>query len=252
MLFHIDLGGMVLFNTSTEVFLLPVASSQTQAQVPMICPNSPFEKEYIDDYVVGKINDERYALLAGLTLNGPWQGRDKWTPETQGYGKKLPKGKTMNNLVYSCELEKEADAALNHTCSYNEPNAPAGKTGIFYSMDIDWDVPEMMSAAWAWMEEIEHFAVSDHAISDKAVTFHDLAIRQYLNLMRSNITKIGCAEALCKENGLNKYRAYCLIDQPPLKIGDIIYEAGSGGCDKGEHCPQGTKCGQFGMCDVQP
>ncbi|EYC12883.1 hypothetical protein Y032_0045g1139 [Ancylostoma ceylanicum] len=82
-----------------QVFLLPVTSSQTQAQVPKICPDSPFEKEIIDDYVVGHINDRRYALLHGRVLNGPWQGRDKWTPETQGYGKKLPKGKTMNNLV---------------------------------------------------------------------------------------------------------------------------------------------------------
>ncbi|EYC12949.1 hypothetical protein Y032_0045g1175 [Ancylostoma ceylanicum] len=64
-----------------------------------VCPNSSFEQEYIDDYIVGKINDERYGLLAGLTLNGPWQGKDKWTPETQGYGKKLPKGRRMYQLV---------------------------------------------------------------------------------------------------------------------------------------------------------
>ncbi|RCN33885.1 hypothetical protein ANCCAN_20283 [Ancylostoma caninum] len=233
-----------------QIFLLPLASSQVQG--PLICPNSSFEKEIIDDYVVGHINDQRYAQLKGLVLNGPWQGRDKWTPETQGYGKKLPKAKTMNRMVYDCALEKEAVAALDHKCTYTEPKAPAGKTGIFYSMDIDWDVPDITSAAFAWMQEIEEFAVSDYAITDKDVKFKDLAIRQYLNLMRPGIKKIGCAEALCKENGLNKYRAFCLTDQPPLKINDVIYEAGSGGCDKGETCPQGTKCGQFGMCDVQP
>lgn len=39
-----------------------------------------------------------------------------------------------------------------------------------FSMDIDWDVPEITSAAFAWMGKIEESAVSDHAISDKAVT----------------------------------------------------------------------------------
>ncbi|EYC12974.1 hypothetical protein Y032_0045g1193 [Ancylostoma ceylanicum] len=76
-----------------QVFLLPLASPQN------VCPNSTFDKEYIDDYVVGKINDERYGLLAGLTINGPWQGRDNWDPEKQGYGKKLPKGRRMYQLV---------------------------------------------------------------------------------------------------------------------------------------------------------
>ncbi|KAL6732285.1 hypothetical protein Aduo_003059 [Ancylostoma duodenale] len=243
---------IAVYLTTVGIFLLPLASSQPDAQVELICPNSSFEKEIIDDYVVGHINDQRYAQLNGKVLNGPWQGRHKWTRETQGYGKKLPKGKTMNRMVYDCEFEKEAVAALNHTCSDNEPSAPAGKTGMFYSMDIDWDVPEMTSAAWAWMDQIKHFAVSDYAITDKGVKFKDLVIRQYLNLMRPEIKKIGCAEVLCKENGMNKYRAFCLTDQPPLKDNEVIYEAGNGGCDKGENCPQGTVCGAFGMCDVKP
>ncbi|KAL6731950.1 hypothetical protein Aduo_002766 [Ancylostoma duodenale] len=243
---------IAVYITAFGVSLLPLASPQPQTQVPLICPNSSFAKETIDDYVVGHINDRRYALLHGLVLNGPWQGRDKWTPETQGYGKKLPKVKTMNRMVYDCGLEKEAVAALNHTCSFTEPNAPPGKTGIFYSMDIDWDVPEITSAAWAWMDDIKEFAVSDYAITDKNVKFNDLVLRRYLNLMRPDIKKIGCAEMLCVENGLNKYRAYCLIDLPPLNINDVVYEAGRGGCENGEQCPKGTKCGSGGMCDVQP
>ncbi|RCN52746.1 hypothetical protein ANCCAN_01122, partial [Ancylostoma caninum] len=216
-----------------------------------LCPDSPFDKDTIETYIVGDINDKRYRILKGLQLNGPWQGEDKWTSETQGYGKKLPMGKTMNEVEYDCPLEKEAKAALNPNCTYDIPNAPAGKTGIFYSKDIDYDVPEITSAVSEWMEEIENFAVSDIAISDKEVTFKDNALREYLSLMRPSITKIGCAEVLCKDNGMNKYRAFCLTDQPALKADDVVYEAGKGGCDEGEKCQQG-KCDTFGMCSLKP
>ncbi|KAL6732268.1 hypothetical protein Aduo_003044 [Ancylostoma duodenale] len=224
-----------------QVALLPLALSQE------LCPNSTFDKETIEEFVVGHINDQRYKLLRGLQLNGPWQGKDKWTAETQGYGKKLPTGKTMNKLEWSCNLEKRAKAALDPKCTDVEPNDPQGKTGLFYKMDIDWGVPELTSAAWAWMEQIEKFAVSDDAISDKQVTFKDHALREYLNLMRPSTKRIGCAEALCVENGVNKYRAFCITDKEPLKDNGVVYKAGNGGCDKGEKCPKGLTC-EIGMC----
>ncbi|EYC12960.1 hypothetical protein Y032_0045g1183 [Ancylostoma ceylanicum] len=65
-----------------------------------VCPNSSFDQDMIDEYVVGHLNDKRYRLLAGLQLNGPWQGKDQWTSDTQAYGKKLPKGKSMNKLTF--------------------------------------------------------------------------------------------------------------------------------------------------------
>ncbi|KAL6732244.1 hypothetical protein Aduo_003024 [Ancylostoma duodenale] len=212
-----------------------------------ICPNSTFDQEIIEENVLSHINDQRYRLLSGQQLNGPWQGRDKWTKETQGYGKPLPKGKTMNALKWSCDLEKQAKAALNPKCTSDQPKTPAKKTGVFYRMDIDWEEPELTSAAWAWTKEIDESAVSSNAISNKAVTFKDSALREYLNLMRSSTTKIGCAEVLCKENGMNKYRAFCLTDKPPLKDNEVVYEAGKGGCDKGEKCPNGFTC-KKGLC----
>lgn len=56
-----------------------------------ICPDSPFEKDIIEHNVVGHINDYRFLLLRGLQPNGPWNGK--------GYGKQLPKGRTMNKMV---------------------------------------------------------------------------------------------------------------------------------------------------------
>ncbi|RCN39004.1 hypothetical protein ANCCAN_15097, partial [Ancylostoma caninum] len=97
-----------------------------------ICSKSTFDKDIIEENVLGHINDQRYRLLRGLQQNGPWQGRDKWTNKTQGYGKALPKGKTMNELKWSCDLEKEAKTALNPKCTSDQPKAPSGKTGLFY------------------------------------------------------------------------------------------------------------------------
>ncbi|RCN23636.1 hypothetical protein ANCCAN_30677, partial [Ancylostoma caninum] len=71
-------------------------------------------------------------------------------------------------------------------------------------------------------------------------------------LVRPNITQIGCAEITCKEGGLNKYRAYCLVDKPALKRGDVVYEAGNGGCDGGDACPAGFKCNRLGLCKAEP
>ncbi|EYB99268.1 hypothetical protein Y032_0123g1109 [Ancylostoma ceylanicum] len=42
-------------------------------------------------------------------------------------------------------------------------------------------------------------------------------------LIREDITEIACAQAHCKEGG-EKYRAFCLLDNPPLKKGDILYQ----------------------------
>ncbi|RCN24121.1 hypothetical protein ANCCAN_30189 [Ancylostoma caninum] len=78
---------------------VPCSGPQLRNLFLDLCPNSTFDKDVIDELVLGHINDQRYKLLRGLQLNGPWQGKDKWTSETQGYGKKLPKGKTMNKLV---------------------------------------------------------------------------------------------------------------------------------------------------------
>ncbi|RCN48429.1 hypothetical protein ANCCAN_05424 [Ancylostoma caninum] len=158
-----------------------VASAPTQSP-DLLCPNSTFDKDIIEEYVIRSINDARYKILSGLQLNGPWQGRDEWSSETQGYGKKLPLGKTMNLVEYDCQLEQEAKAALNPNCTYDIPNAPVGKTGIFYNKDIDWDVPEIGSAVAEWLEEIDEFAVSDHAISDTNVTFQDNTLREYLSV----------------------------------------------------------------------
>ncbi|EYC12964.1 hypothetical protein Y032_0045g1187 [Ancylostoma ceylanicum] len=116
-------------------------------------------------------------------------------------------------LVWDCDLEKKAKAALGPTCRDDEPKAPKGKTGLFCSINITDIEPELTSAVWVWTEQIDKFTVSDDAISDKKVVYKNHDLREYLNLMRHSITKIGCAEVLCPGKDLNKYRAFCLTDK---------------------------------------
>lgn len=37
----------------------------------------------------------------------------------------------------------------------------------------------------------------------------------------------------------------------PLKLGDVVYEAGYGGCKHGDACPAGFKCDKVGLCKAQ-
>ncbi|EYC12972.1 hypothetical protein Y032_0045g1192 [Ancylostoma ceylanicum] len=155
--------------------------------------------------------------------------------------------------AWDCNLEKEAKALLGSTCRDDEPKAPKGRTGVFSRIDIQGIEPELMSAVWDdWMKQIEKFAVSDDAISDEKVVYkdHNKNLREYLNLMRHSTTKIGCADVLCLGKDLNKYRAFCLTDKKPLKDNDVVYNAGKGGCQHGNKCPQGTTCVR-GLC-AQP
>ncbi|EYC12905.1 hypothetical protein Y032_0045g1150 [Ancylostoma ceylanicum] len=117
-------------------------------------------------------------------------------------------------------------------------------------MDIDWDEPDILTAMDSWTNEINEFAMQQ--VGTDKVIYRDPVVRNWLNLIRPDITKIGCAEITCVENGLNKYRAYCLVDKAPLKLGDVVYEVGKGGCKNGEKCPSGFKCDRHGFCKEIP
>ncbi|KAK6730219.1 hypothetical protein RB195_006964 [Necator americanus] len=173
------------------------------------------------------------VLLRGFEPNGQWNGT--------GYGKDLPLPKTMNKVEYNCNLEKKAFALLDQSCSTKAPTGPDGTTALFFHIDVDFDGPELFSAVWDWAKQINKFAVSDVAITNKQVVYkdQDRNLYEYLNLMRAVTSKIGCADITCKDGDLRKYRAVCLLNRNPLTNGAVVYKAGSGGCNKGETCQSG-------------
>ncbi|KIH62813.1 SCP-like protein [Ancylostoma duodenale] len=196
------------------------------------------DKNVIEEYIVRNMNrNARYLLLSGKQNNGPG-------------GPMFPKGKYMNNVRWACKLEKQAIAALGTKCGYDEPKAPAGMSGMFFNLDIDWDEPDIYTAMHSWANEINEFAMQNVGKTD--VKYDNPQVRNWVNLVRPDITKIGCADITCVENGLNKYRAYCLVDKPPLNLGQVMYEAGNGGCKYGESCAAGFKCDKYGFCKEEP
>ncbi|KAL6732280.1 hypothetical protein Aduo_003054 [Ancylostoma duodenale] len=173
------------------------------------------DKNVIEEYIVRNMNrNARYLLLSGNQNNGPG-------------GPKFPKAKYMNNVRWA-----------------------SGMSGMFFNLDIDWDEPDIYTAMHSWANEINEFAMQNVGKTD--VKYDNPQVRNWVNLVRPDITKIGCAEITCVENGINKFRAYCLVDKPPLSLGQVMYEAGNGGCKYGESCAAGFKCDKYGFCKEEP
>ncbi|KHJ86274.1 hypothetical protein OESDEN_13980 [Oesophagostomum dentatum] len=102
---------------------------------------------------------------------------------------------------------------------------------------------------YEWMDEIKNHAVTYNE-RDQDIRYHDkdaVNLKEYLNLVRSDATEIGCASVNKTENGQHMLRAYCLINKAPLKENDVVYSVGNGGCPK-DSCPAGFTCSLFGMC----
>ncbi|KAK6730220.1 hypothetical protein RB195_006964 [Necator americanus] len=237
---------LVIFCIAVGVLLLPPTLPQDveECKPKPLCKGGTYDEEYIRVYVVQTINNHRQVLLRGFEPNGQWNGT--------GYGKDLPLPKTMNKVEYNCNLEKKAFALLDQSCSTKAPTGPDGTTALFFHIDVDFDGPELFSAVWDWAKQINKFAVSDVAITNKQVVYkdQDRNLYEYLNLMRAVTSKIGCADITCKDGDLRKYRAVCLLNRNPLTNGAVVYKAGSGGCNKGETCQSGV-CDQYGFCDLR-
>ncbi|KHJ78436.1 hypothetical protein OESDEN_21944 [Oesophagostomum dentatum] len=79
-------------------------------------------------------------------------------------------------------------------------------------MDINWTEPTLYTGVLEWLDEIqdEPLAYDKDAIRYSDPSKH----RNYLNLMRRSITKMGCGGVYCNVNGMHKYRGLCLTNKP--------------------------------------
>ncbi|CAJ0595448.1 unnamed protein product [Cylicocyclus nassatus] len=215
---------------------------------PPLCPNGKMDEYTIDDFIVRNLNvNYRLQLLKGV----------------EKIGTTMPKGKVMKALQWDCDLEQAAINALPANCPEDKPVALANKTGIFYSLNIGIQ-PDILTAMDFWTSEKKKVSVN---VDGTAVRYVNSSVTNYLNLMRSTASKIGCAEHTCKEGDLYKFRAYCITNAPlahnisvhvktenrlnsssPLQNNDVMYEVGNGGCLKGDNCPTGSNCVTFGLC----
>ncbi|CAJ0595442.1 unnamed protein product [Cylicocyclus nassatus] len=226
---------MLTFIILSELIISTVVRSQDYYDLvyPPLCPNGKMDEYTIDDYIVRNLNvNYRLQLLKGV----------------EKIGTTMPKGKVMKALQWDCDLEQAAINAFPADCPKDKPVASANQTGIFYSLDIGIQ-PDILTAMDFWTSEKKKVSVN---VDGTAVRYVDSSVTNYLNLMRSTASKIGCAEHTCKDGDLYKFRAYCITNAPPLQNNDVIYEVGNGGCLKGDNCPTGSDCVTFGLCKDKP
>ncbi|RCN53209.1 hypothetical protein ANCCAN_00766 [Ancylostoma caninum] len=98
-----------------------------------------------------------------------------------------------------------------------------------------------------WAKQLDKTPMRESAIGPDSVTYQgDILLWEYVNLARGLITGIGCAQTTCSHGGpnsLTKHATLCLINKPPLGVGDVIYEIDHDvGCQSDAECPYPLVC----------
>ncbi|EYC17689.1 hypothetical protein Y032_0030g2215 [Ancylostoma ceylanicum] len=176
------------------------------------------------DTFIKNINERRQLMVKGEQKNGK-------------NGGKLPKGENVLEMEWSCELERKAIDALNKTCSPKSPDAQT--TGLLYQ-----DNGSKQDPMDVWLSEINDKSIELHSHPEAPVKYTGVNER-YCNLVRYDAPHIGCAERECD----GKKTTFCLIDQPPLQKGDVVYYWGKGECPTGKCRPPSSGCHtETGLC----
>ncbi|RCN50429.1 SCP-like protein [Ancylostoma caninum] len=210
--------------TALAVSELPYASSQA-------CQGGVMNQTYIDSHI-NKINTYRTKLIKGEQENGVT-------------GAMLPKGKNINKIAWSCDLELAAIKAVGGKCVTMKPATPSGNTDFFASyQDPDYyDTSIMLDI---WLDEINAHSFHNVTAMD-SVKYDNEQLRNYANLVRGTTTSFGCVEMKCATENL--FTAYCLTNQAELQKDGVVYEVGNGTCTQDSDCTGGATCDTgSGLC----
>ncbi|CAJ0602051.1 unnamed protein product [Cylicocyclus nassatus] len=209
---------------TTEVDTTIAVPTTALTEVPDIpyCSGGSFTESQITCKILSFINHYRFALANGMQQNG------RCSSDRRTVCRSLPEARDMNKLRWSCDLERIARAAITN-CSSDAPNTGHGYV-FLSSYDRHHNIPITS------MLHKHHSAINHHSFSSVygGVTYLDAdrKLKGYANLMRSTATEIGCARQVCHNPGQpSVLNLYCITNQPDLKHGDKVYEAGSGSCD---------------------
>ncbi|EYC09310.1 hypothetical protein Y032_0061g3273 [Ancylostoma ceylanicum] len=180
-------------------FLLP-----STASVELKCQGGKALKEQAEQ-VEKSIGDRRWLLIQGKQKNGP-------------NGGKMPMPEQMDEVRWNCSLEKEAIDLIGGACSGDVPTTDY-RTILLTSVTGETR-PPFESALTVWTTELDRKAMRESAIGDDSVTYqNDIFLLDYLNLVRANLTGIGCAQTTCSlsipsHNNAKKSVVLCLTNEP--------------------------------------
>ncbi|CAJ0600874.1 unnamed protein product [Cylicocyclus nassatus] len=179
-------------------FIVVAATFPAVVRGAQECDGGSMESSDVNE-ILNRINEMRSSVIQGNQKNG--QGQEK-----------LPAGKYMTQINWSCDLEKEAMGGTNADCS--DPTAPSGKSG-FYKKDSE---DTFISASYYvenWLRRIEDFPLTDY--KDGAVKYSGaISTKEFANLINPEATEIGCAFGSCSDSGDSMFTVYCLTNKDPL------------------------------------
>ncbi|KHJ82785.1 hypothetical protein OESDEN_17520 [Oesophagostomum dentatum] len=133
--------------------------------------------------------------------------------------------------------------------------APDDLDQLYFREDIHGQqIFHLIDAVNDWKKEIDVLPSRYFDTHEDAIKYHGYSnYDNYLKLVRADTTRIGCAEVHCQDDGRRSYRVFCLMNNMPLKSGDVVYQIGKGGCteDDASSCPDGSSCErETGLCKM--
>ncbi|EYB99917.1 hypothetical protein Y032_0119g842 [Ancylostoma ceylanicum] len=212
-----------------------------------ICNHSDGTPQVARNGILKLLNDFRVKVVRGEQRNGEgFSNPDNST---------LPRGMFMRELGWSCDLERAAIDALNKTCTAI-PVAPNGTTPFFDSMEVlEWQQIAEKKRPWrpfgpgTWFYHVETYGLILDGHTGSTPIYFLGGGADSANLLRYNISRVGCALKLCEGN--KTFSIFRLTNKPPLRQDAIIYYGGNGSCPKGR-CEPGLTChNETGLCVEQ-
>ncbi|KHJ93619.1 SCP-like protein, partial [Oesophagostomum dentatum] len=138
--------------------------------------------------------------------------------QTNGYnGAKLPYGKNIMKVEWSCTLEKTAASFMDGTCNHTPRAPPAGSTLIGnsdYNDILQGGDNDLSTILGALLGTIDHEELSIGSASVTYSTTTGPHLRPYVNLARADVTSIGCVLEHCGTGAEANHSIYCLTDKP--------------------------------------
>ncbi|CAJ0601438.1 unnamed protein product [Cylicocyclus nassatus] len=191
-------------NESTATF------SDSNPSGASYCANGVLSKNDVYQ-VLSLVNTKRAILASGLQMNGTnYYEEDRTTEE-------LPPAKNMYKMAYDCVLEQKAKKALT-TLGCNDDSQAFKDPYITHS--------NISTALWCELFQVDWYGIASFNTT-QSLDYYDWydeeSTTNYVNLMRADASKVGCANMTCQ-----KYREFvmylCITDQGPIENGDELYE----------------------------
>ncbi|WKY11278.1 hypothetical protein Q1695_003109 [Nippostrongylus brasiliensis] len=157
----------------------------------------------------------------------------------------------MEGLSYDCELETLAQQQLDKDClqppAANPSKAQIHSQGQYTPGVINGFIASALSA-WEVLEENPGF--DPNAITTSGVVYvGSILMQPVAQILSSRLTGFGCSAKNCSGPG----SVVCIFNGPEVKMGEMVYDAGSGPCTSSTGCDlhSPSECNvTSGLCQI--